>query len=71
MEPAPAGGADSPPQPVHLEAEDQVALADRMKAGREAILSEIRKRIIGQEEVVEQVLLSLFWWGCPGSRRRC
>jgi MoxR-like ATPase len=43
--------------------QDQVALADRMKAGREAILTEIRKRIIGQEEVVEQVLLSLFVGG--------
>lgn len=44
-------------------AEDDVALADRMKAGREAILSEVRKRIIGQEEVVEQALLSLFVGG--------
>ena len=43
--------------------QDDVALADRMKAGREAILGEVRKRIIGQEEVVEQVLLSLFVGG--------
>ena len=50
-------------EPARLETEDQVALADRMKAGREAILTEIRKRIIGQEEVVEQVLLSLFVGG--------
>ncbi|HSM04021.1 MAG TPA: AAA family ATPase [Longimicrobiales bacterium] len=50
-------------EPVRLETEDQVALADRMKAGREAILTEIRKQIIGQEEVVEQVLLSLFVGG--------
>ncbi len=51
------------PEPARLEGEDQVALAERMQAGREAILSEIRKRIIGQEEVVEQVLLSLFVGG--------
>ena len=50
-------------EPMRLETEDQVALADRMKAGREAILTEIRKRIVGQEEVVEQVLLSLFVGG--------
>ncbi len=52
-----------PATPARLETEDQVALADRMKAGREAILGEIRKRIIGQDEVVEQVLLSLFVGG--------
>jgi MoxR-like ATPase len=50
-------------EPARLETEDQVALADRMKEGRQAILTEIRKRIIGQEEVVEQVLLSLFVGG--------
>ena len=52
-----------PAEPARLETEDEVALADRMKAGREAILGEIRKRIIGQQEVVEQVLLSLFVGG--------
>jgi MoxR-like ATPase len=43
--------------------DDDMALAERMQAGREAILSEIRKKIIGQDEVVEQVLLSLFVGG--------
>src|SRR5688572_2654239 len=43
--------------------EDDIALADRMKAGRESILREIRKMIIGQEDVLEQVLLSLFVGG--------
>ncbi|WP_405276542.1 AAA family ATPase [Gaopeijia maritima] len=52
-----------PAQPARLDNEDEVALADRMKAGREAILAEIRKRIVGQQEVVEQVLLSLFVGG--------
>ncbi|MBT8335771.1 MAG: AAA family ATPase [Gemmatimonadetes bacterium] len=52
-----------PAAPARLETEDEVALADRMKAGREAILTEIRKRIVGQQEVVEQVLLSLFVGG--------
>ena len=46
-----------------LEQEDDIALADRMKAGREAILLEIRKLIVGQENVLEEVLLSLFVGG--------
>jgi len=49
--------------PAALEAKDDIDLADRMRAGREQILTEIRKMIIGQEEVVEQVLLSLFVGG--------
>ena len=48
---------------VPLESPDDIDLADRMKTGREQILSEIRKLIIGQEEVIEQVLLSLFVGG--------
>ena len=43
--------------------EDDIALADKMKAGRESILREIRKMIVGQEEVLEQTLLSLFVGG--------
>jgi MoxR-like ATPase len=46
-----------------LVAEDDIALADRMKAGRESILREMRKMIIGQSDVLEQVLLSLFVGG--------
>jgi MoxR-like ATPase len=46
-----------------LDKPNDVALADRMKAGREQIISELRKLIIGQEEVIEQVLLSLFVGG--------
>ncbi|MEN8145971.1 MAG: AAA family ATPase, partial [Gemmatimonadota bacterium] len=34
-----------------------------MRAGREQITAELSKRIIGQEEVIEQVLLSLFVGG--------
>ena len=46
-----------------LERQDDIALADKMKAGREAILREMRKLIIGQGDVLEQVLLSLFVGG--------
>ncbi len=46
-----------------LESPDDIDLADRMKAGREQIITEVRKLIIGQEEVIEQMLLSLFVGG--------
>ena len=46
-----------------LEAEEDVALADRLRAGHEATLDQLRKRIIGQDEVLEQILYSLFVGG--------
>ena len=48
---------------VGLEKEDEIALADRMKKGREQIINELRKLIVGQQEVIEQVLLTLFVGG--------
>ena len=48
---------------VDLESADDIALADRMKAGRERIISELHKVIIGQEDVINQVLLTLFVGG--------
>ncbi len=48
---------------VTLDSADDVALADRMKHGREQIISELRKLIVGQDEVIEQVLLTLFVGG--------
>jgi MoxR-like ATPase len=48
---------------VALESADDIALADRMKGARDLILAELRKTIIGQDEVMEQVLLSLFVGG--------
>jgi MoxR-like ATPase len=48
---------------VDLESPDDVALADRMKAGRDRILTELHKTIIGQEGTIDQVLLSLFVGG--------
>jgi len=35
---------------VDLDSADDLALADRMKVGREQILAELRKVIVGQEE---------------------
>jgi MoxR-like ATPase len=48
---------------VELESADDVALAERLKGGRERILAELRKLIVGQEDVVSEVLLTLFVGG--------
>src|SRR4026208_1959759 len=46
-----------------LESPDDIKLADQMKTGREQIIRELRKVIIGQEEVINQVLNTLFVGG--------
>ena len=38
-------------------------LLDKLSFARESLLNEIRKAIVGQDDVVEQVLLSLFVGG--------
>src|SRR6185503_15991364 len=48
---------------VNLETQDDLALADRMKEGRERILTELRKAIVGQEMVINETLLTLFVGG--------
>ena len=42
---------------------DDLALAERMRAGRDGIVGELRKLIVGQEEVIEQALIALFAGG--------
>src|SRR5688500_19384331 len=42
---------------------DIAAVAERVARGRERILSELRKVIVGQDEVVDQVLMALFTGG--------
>jgi MoxR-like ATPase len=46
-----------------LEGDEDLELADRLKQGRERILLELRKAIVGQQGVVDQLLLSLFVGG--------
>ena len=46
-----------------LTAADDIALADRLRAGTAEVMREIRRLIIGQEEVVDQVLIALFAGG--------
>jgi MoxR-like ATPase len=46
-----------------LQASDDIALAERMKDGADRIQAELHKLIIGQESVIEELLLSLFVGG--------
>ena len=46
-----------------LESADDIALADRLRHGNDKIRTEIHKLIIGQEKVIDQVLLTLFVGG--------
>src|SRR5262245_66451822 len=52
-----------------LESHDDIALADRLKAGHDQIIAELQKLIVGQEDVIELVLLSLFTGGRSEERR--
>jgi MoxR-like ATPase len=47
-------------RPVPQEDSADLALADKLKAGREAIVSELRKLIVGQDDVIELALISIF-----------
>src|SRR6187200_1173590 len=47
---------------VDLE-KDDIALAEQMKIGRDRIIAELRKLIIGQEATINEVLLTLFVGG--------
>jgi MoxR-like ATPase len=51
------------PTAIDLDSPDDVALADRMKQGRLQIIAELQKRIIGQADIIELVLQTLFVGG--------
>ena len=48
---------------VKMESADDIALADKMNAARGQIIAELKKLIIGQDETVNLILLSLFVGG--------
>src|SRR6476620_3308711 len=48
---------------LELDSPDDAALAELMKAGRDRIVLELRKLIVGQDDVVTEVLLTLFFGG--------
>ncbi len=50
-------------KPVVMDSPEDIALADKMNAAKQKIMSELSKLIVGQEQVVHQVLLTLFVGG--------
>jgi len=48
---------------IPIETRDEVALVERMKEGREKMIQELKKVIVGQEEVIDEVLITLFAGG--------
>jgi MoxR-like ATPase len=48
---------------MHRTTTDIAAVAERVSQGRERILTEIRKVIVGQDDVIDQVLIALFTGG--------
>ena len=48
---------------VNFDSPDDIALADHMNTGRKDVLAELKKRIVGQSEVLELVLQTLFVGG--------
>jgi MoxR-like ATPase len=48
---------------VALDAADDIALADKLRDGRAAVMAELRKLIVGQEEIIDQALTALFVGG--------
>ncbi len=48
---------------IALQEPDDLQLAERLKRGRDQILAELRKLIVGQDAVIEQALIALFAGG--------
>jgi MoxR-like ATPase len=48
---------------VTMDSAEDIALADRMNAGRKRIVAELAKLIVGQDDVITQVMLTLFVGG--------
>src|SRR3954447_9889079 len=48
---------------IEMDSADDIALADKMNTGRKAIIAELQKKIVGQSDVIELVLLTLFVGG--------
>ncbi|MGH7506800.1 MAG: AAA family ATPase [Longimicrobiales bacterium] len=51
------------PDSVALEAPDDIALAERLKDGADRIRAELHKLIVGQRDVIDHMLLTLFVGG--------
>jgi MoxR-like ATPase len=54
---------DKQDKPAVMDSPEDIALADRMNAGRKRIEEELGKLIVGQQDIINQVLLTLFVGG--------
>ena len=54
---------DTAAKPVVMDSAEDIALADKMNVAKQKIISELGKVIVGQDEVIEQVLMTLFAGG--------
>ena len=60
---------------VEIENSDDLALVKRMQDGRDQIVTEIRKVIIGQSDIIDELLIAMFGGGhvlvtgVPGPRQ--
>ncbi len=48
---------------LDIEGQDDIALVKRMQDGRDQIVGEIKKVIIGQEDIIDELLIALFGGG--------
>ena len=55
--------AVQPPLTQSLDHADDLALAERLREGHRQTIAELRKRIVGQDEAIEQALIALFAGG--------
>jgi len=51
------------PQVVTMDSPEDIALADKMNGARQQIVDELGKLIVGQQEIVQQIMLTLFVGG--------
>ena len=50
-------------QQLEIEDQDDLVLVKRMQEGRDKIVAEIKKVIIGQEDIIDELLIALFGGG--------
>lgn len=48
---------------LEMESQDDIALVKRMQEGRDQIVAEIQKVIVGQESIIDELLIALFGGG--------
>ena len=50
-------------QALEIDNQDDIALVKRMQDGRDQIVAEIKKVIVGQDDIIDELLIALFGGG--------